>query len=105
MVLNVETGANSGAKKWQCQAMNEVDVFSIQNERELYPVGWIHVYISLLPPCFEMFSDLFICSVLAYCKSACFFYRLILLRVVSCHQLICIHITHIRYSSFQVMNF
>ncbi|KAL0794560.1 hypothetical protein Bca101_065937 [Brassica carinata] len=28
-----------------CQAMNEVDVFSIQNERELYPVGWIHVMV------------------------------------------------------------
>lgn len=45
--------ANSGAKKWQCQAMNEVEVFSIQNERELYPVGWIHVHISLRPPCFD----------------------------------------------------
>lgn len=27
--------------------MNEVDVFSIQNERELYPVGWIHVHLYL----------------------------------------------------------
>jgi len=44
--------------------MNEVEVFSIQNERELYPVGWIHVYISLLAP--SMFSDLFIYFVLTY---------------------------------------
>jgi STAM-binding protein len=44
--------------------MNEVEVFSIQNERELYPVGWIHVYLSLLAP--SMFSDLFIYFVLTY---------------------------------------
>lgn len=53
MVFNVKMVANSGAKKWQCQAMNEVEVFSIQNERELYPVGWIHVHISLRPSCFD----------------------------------------------------
>lgn len=33
--------------KWQCQAINEEDVFAIQNERSLYPVGWIHVCLFL----------------------------------------------------------
>ncbi|CAA7020745.1 unnamed protein product [Microthlaspi erraticum] len=39
-----------------CQAMNEVDVFSIQNERELYPVGWIHTHPS--QGCFMSSVDL-----------------------------------------------
>ncbi|KAG2267863.1 hypothetical protein Bca52824_062418 [Brassica carinata] len=45
-----ESTANS------CQAMNEVDVFSIQNERELYPVGWIHTHPS--QACFMSSVDL-----------------------------------------------
>ncbi|KAH0921219.1 hypothetical protein HID58_021237 [Brassica napus] len=45
-----ESTANS------CQAMNEVDVFSIQNERELYPVGWIHTHPS--QGCFMSSVDL-----------------------------------------------
>ncbi|KAG7596563.1 JAB1/MPN/MOV34 metalloenzyme domain [Arabidopsis suecica] len=39
-----------------CQAMNEVEVFSIQNERELYPVGWIHTHPS--QGCFMSSVDL-----------------------------------------------
>ncbi|ESQ35800.1 hypothetical protein EUTSA_v10008718mg [Eutrema salsugineum] len=45
-----ESTANS------CQAMNEVDVFSIQNERELHPVGWIHTHPS--QGCFMSSVDL-----------------------------------------------
>jgi STAM-binding protein len=36
--------------------MNEVEVFSIQNERELYPVGWIHTHPS--QGCFMSSVDL-----------------------------------------------
>lgn len=82
--------------------MNEVDVFSIQNERELYPVGWIHVHIYII-------SSPFLNVLIYFCSWAllyndlymrAFFYRLILLRVVSCRQLICIPITRIRLLQF-----
>ncbi|KAL5826734.1 hypothetical protein ACOSQ3_018571 [Xanthoceras sorbifolium] len=39
-----------------CQAINEEDVFAIQNERSLFPVGWIHTHPS--QSCFLSSVDL-----------------------------------------------
>ncbi|KAK2636486.1 hypothetical protein Ddye_031278 [Dipteronia dyeriana] len=39
-----------------CQAINEEDVFTIQNERSLFPVGWIHTHPS--QSCFMSSVDL-----------------------------------------------
>ncbi|KAJ7943641.1 AMSH-like ubiquitin thioesterase [Quillaja saponaria] len=39
-----------------CQATNEEDVFAIQNERSLFPVGWIHTHPS--QTCFMSSIDL-----------------------------------------------
>lgn len=39
-----------------CQAINEAEVFSIQNERSLFPVGWIHTHPS--QSCFMSSIDL-----------------------------------------------
>ncbi|GMH26114.1 hypothetical protein Nepgr_027957 [Nepenthes gracilis] len=39
-----------------CQALNEEEIFSIQNERSLFPVGWIHTHPS--QRCFMSSIDL-----------------------------------------------
>ncbi|XP_006483860.1 AMSH-like ubiquitin thioesterase 2 isoform X3 [Citrus sinensis] len=39
-----------------CQALNEEDVFAIQNERSLFPMGWIHTHPS--QSCFMSSVDL-----------------------------------------------
>lgn len=39
-----------------CQAINEAEVFSIQNERSLFPAGWIHTHPS--QSCFMSSIDL-----------------------------------------------
>ncbi|OMO78234.1 JAB1/Mov34/MPN/PAD-1 [Corchorus capsularis] len=39
-----------------CQAINEEEIFSIQNDRSLYPVGWIHTHPS--QSCFMSSIDL-----------------------------------------------
>ncbi|KAK8526463.1 hypothetical protein V6N13_017492 [Hibiscus sabdariffa] len=39
-----------------CQAINEEEIFSIQNERSLFPVGWIHTHPS--QSCFMSSVDL-----------------------------------------------
>ena len=31
----------------QCLAVNEEEIFAIQNEQSLFPVGWIHVCVPI----------------------------------------------------------
>lgn len=89
----------------QCQTTNEEEIFDVQDKHSLFPLGWIHVSFRISPFLFFLNGNITFFSITFHFilwldSEAWLFFRHTHHRLASCHQLIFILITHIRYCYF-----